>query len=117
MNERLRESLLRSEVKKLSEEQRSLYQFVVEIENCLAQSAETVVHFLRLLVKYSPYELASRHFDLLIKKVVRLMNDIEVELNKKVEIRCARSKWIDLQIACGNRMPEKEKKGFFSLLT
>ena len=95
MNERLMESLLRSEVKKLSEEQRSLYQFVVKMEDSLAQRADTADHFLSLLVKYSPYELASRHFGLSIKKVVRLMNDIEVELNKKVEIRCARSKWID----------------------
>ena len=95
MNERLMESLLRSEVKKLSEVQRSLYQFVVEIEDCLAQSADTVDHFLSLLVKYSPYELASRHFGLSIEKVVRLINDIEVELNNKVEIRCASSRWID----------------------
>ena len=68
MNERLMVSLLRSEVKKLSKEQRSLYQFVIKIEDSLAQSANTEDHFLSLLVKYSPYELASRHFGLSIEK-------------------------------------------------
>lgn len=116
MNERLMESLLRSEVKKLSEEKRSLYQFVVEIEDCLAHSADTANHFLSLLVEYSPYELASRHFDLPIKKVVRLMNDIEVELNKKVEIRCARSKWIDYTDRLQQTADEDEDKQLFLLI-
>ncbi|HJF33940.1 MAG TPA: hypothetical protein K8V56_19420 [Sporosarcina psychrophila] len=95
MNDWLMDSLLRSEVKKLSEEKRSLYQFIVEIEDCLVQSAETPDHFLSLLVEYSPYELAGRHFDFPIKKVVSLMNAIELELDEKIEIRCTRLKWID----------------------
>ena len=95
MNDRLMESLLRSEVKKLSEEKRSLYQFVTEIEDSLEEIAETADHFLSLLVENSPYELASSHFDLPIKKVVHLMNAIETELTDKIEIRCTRLKWID----------------------
>ena len=51
MNERLMESLLRSEVKKLSEEKRSLYQFIIEIEDSLAESADTVER--RKIEKYS----------------------------------------------------------------
>lgn len=95
MNDRLIKSLLRSEVRKLSEEKRSLYQFVIEIEDCLAQSADTVDHFLSLLVEYSPYELAGRHFDLPIQKVVHLVTAIEVELTEKIETRCGKMKWVD----------------------
>lgn len=95
MNDRLIKSLLRSEVRKPSEEKRSLYQFVIEIEDCLAQSADTVDHFLSLLVEYSPYELAGRHFDLPIQKVVHLVTAIEVELTEKIETRCGKMKWVD----------------------
>ncbi|MEK5036925.1 hypothetical protein [Sporosarcina sp. FSL K6-3457] len=95
MNERLMASLLRSEVKKLSEEKRSLYRFVSEIEDCLAQSADTADHFLSLLVEHAPYELASRHFGLPYTEVARLMDDIEIELTIKMEMRCKRLKLID----------------------
>lgn len=88
MNDRLLASLLRSEVRKLSKEKKSLYQFIIEIEDCLAESADTMHHFMSLLVEYSPYELAGRYFDIPVKKVVRLMGDIEIELAKKVEIDC-----------------------------
>lgn len=113
MNERLMESLLRSEVKKLSEKKRSLYQFVIKIEDSLAQSANTADHFLSLLVEYSPYELAGHQFDLPIKEVVRLMNDIEEELNKKIEIRCARSKWIDYTDRLQQTNDEEGEKQLF----
>ncbi|MFC5592103.1 hypothetical protein ACFPRA_24815 [Sporosarcina soli] len=95
MHERLRASLLRSEVKKLSEEKRSLYQFVIELEDSLVEIAETADHFLSLLAEKSPYEHASQHFGLPVIKVIRLINDIEVELNEKVDRRYKRSKWID----------------------
>ncbi|MCG7337197.1 hypothetical protein MHZ95_18230 [Sporosarcina sp. ACRSM] len=95
MNEWLRASLLRSEVKKLSEGKRRLYQFVIELEDALVESAKTADHFLGLLEEKSPYERASQHFGLPVIKVIRLINDIEVELNEKVERRYERTKWID----------------------
>ena len=95
MHDRLMVFLLRSEVKKLTEEKRSLYQFVIELEDSLAESAETADHFLSLLVENSPYELAGRHFKLPITKVVHLMTAIEVELTGKIETRCGKMKWVD----------------------
>ena len=113
MNDRLMASLLRSEVRKLSEEKRSLYQFVIEIEDSLAESAETADHFLSLLVEYSPYELASHHFDLPIKKVARLMGDIEVELTEKIETRCGKMKWIDYTNHLQKMVEESRDKQLF----
>ncbi|WP_318615705.1 hypothetical protein [Sporosarcina sp. YIM B06819] len=116
MNERLMASLLRSEVKNLSEERRNLYQFVIEIEDFLVQSADTPDHFLNILVEYSPYELAGRHFDLPINKVVRLINTIEIELTEKVEIRCKRLKWIDYTDHLQQKANEGGKKQLFLLI-
>jgi len=61
----------------------------------LAESAETADHFLSLLVENSPYELAGRHFNLPITKVVHLMTAIEVELTEKIETRCGKMGWVD----------------------
>lgn len=116
MNDWLMESLLRSEVRKLSEEKRGLYQFIIEIEDCLVQSAETPGHFLNLLMEYSPYELAGRHFGLPIKKVVRLMNAIEIELTEKIEIRCTRLKWVDYTDHLQQTADEDEDKQLFLLI-
>lgn len=95
MNDQLMEFLLRSEVAKLPEEKKRLYQFIVDAEDSLAQQADNADEFHQLLVKHSPYNLAVRHFKLSYKKVAQLMNDIEAELNKKIEIRCKKVEWID----------------------
>lgn len=95
MNGRLMEFLLRSEVAKLPQEKKHLYQFIVDAEDSLAQQANTADEFRQFLVKHSPYDLATRHFKLPYKKIAQLMNDIEAELNEKIEIRYKKVKWID----------------------
>lgn len=95
MNDRLMEFLLKSEVAKLPEEKKRLYQFIVDTEDSLAQRADTADEFHRLMVKHSPYDLASRYFKIPFEKVAELMNDLEAELNEKIEIRYKKVKWID----------------------
>ena len=95
MNDRLMEFLLRSEVAKLPQEKKRLYQFIVNAEDSLAQQADTADEFRRFLVKHSPYDLATHHFKLPYKKIAQLMDDIEVELNEKIETRYKKVKWID----------------------
>jgi len=61
MHDWLMASLLRSEVRKLSEEKRNLYQFITEIEDKLAEIVDAVDHYMKILVEYPPYKLAGRH--------------------------------------------------------
>lgn len=95
MNERLMEFLLRSEVEKLSQEKKKLYKFIIKHEDLLAQQAETADQFRHLLVVHSPYSLASRYFELPVEKVMQTMNNIEAELNERIEQRCSKVEWID----------------------
>ncbi|PUB14038.1 hypothetical protein [Paenisporosarcina sp. OV554] len=95
MNEKLMGFLLRSEIGKIAEEKRKLYQFIVDEENQLALRADTADQFLQLLATHSPYELASYHFNLPSEKVFRLMNKIEAELNERIQARYKKVKWID----------------------
>jgi hypothetical protein len=95
MNNGLMEFLLRSEVAKLPEEKKRLYKFIVDTEDSLAEKADTVDEFQRLLLKHSPFDQAVRHFNLPYKKIVHLMEDIEAELNRKISIRYKKVEWID----------------------
>ena len=95
MNDRFMEFLLRSEVDKLPQEKKQLYQFIINAEDCLAQEADTADEFHRLMGKHSPYNLASRHFKMSFKKIALVMNDIEAELNEKIESRYKNAEWID----------------------
>ncbi len=95
MNEKLNDFLLRSEVGKLTDEKRRLYEFIVNEEDQLAQKANTANHFLQLLEVYSPYEHAAHHFNLPYEKVFHFMNRIEEELSGKIEKRYKKMMWVD----------------------
>lgn len=95
MDARLMEFLLRSEVAKLPEEKRKIYQYIVAAEDSLAQRADTADEFRRLLLLHSPFDRAVQHFKLPYEKLVELMNEIEAELSRKVEERCEKVKWQD----------------------
>lgn len=113
MNGRLMEFLLKSEVEKLSEENKRLYKFIVENEDLLAQQADTADQFRKLLVEQSPYILASRYFDIPFAKVFQQMNEIENELNIRVEKRCKQAKWIDMTDRFTNTSIGKREKKLF----
>lgn len=113
MNERLIELFLKSEVEKLPEKNKRLYKFIVKNEDLLAQQAETADQFRGLLVEKSPYILASRYFDIPFAKVFLQMNEIEHELNTRVEKRCQQAKWIDMTDRMFiNSIGESDKKMF-----
>jgi len=113
MNGRLIEFLLKSEVEKLSEENKKLYKFIVENEDILAQQADTADQFRKLLVEQSPYLLASRYFDIPFAKIFQQMNEIENELNIRVEKRCEQVKWIDMTNQFTNTSVGKREKKVF----
>lgn len=95
MNERLMDFLWRSEVAKLPEKKRRLYEFIIEAENSLAETAETAEEFCRLLLADSPVNLAVQHFHLPYERVVSTIMEIEEELNRKIALRSKKVKWID----------------------
>ncbi len=95
MNERLMDFLWRSEVARLPEEKRHLYQFIVDEEDLLAEKAVTVEEFQSLLINKSPVALAANRFGLSYDCIVSTLMEIEAELDKKIRIRCKKVKWID----------------------
>ncbi|MGG3452114.1 hypothetical protein [Domibacillus aminovorans] len=95
MNEHLLEILTREIVASLSVERRQLYQFIVHLEDELAQQAETSDHFLSLLVKHAPHEQAAKHFNRSHGETIKLMKEIEKEIDEKLQLKIKKAKWID----------------------
>lgn len=82
-------------VDNLPTKKRELYQFIVGIEDKLAQQAETKEQFLMLLKKHLPHLQAAHRFDMTLQEIVNLMHEIEDEINNRLENKMRRYQWID----------------------
>lgn len=74
---------------------RRLYQFIESIEDSLAQQSETKEQFLTLLKERLPHQQAANHFNMSLNETVKLMHEIEDEINEKLERKIENYKWID----------------------
>lgn len=95
MNDGMIAYLLKCEVARLTEDQRQLYRFITDLEDALAEQADTVEEFRRLLALHSPFEQAAYRFNCSFAEVSEAMKKIEAELGDKIEARCERAKWLD----------------------
>ncbi|MFP3356405.1 hypothetical protein R0K17_03520 [Planococcus sp. SIMBA_143] len=112
MNDGMIAYLLKSEVAKLGEEQRQLYRFIIELEDALAEQADTVEEFRRLLVLHSPFEQAAYRFNRSLKEVSIMMQQIEAELGDKIEARRERAKWLDYTDRFAGEAGQEDKQLF-----
>lgn len=97
MNERLMDFLLKSEIARLPEEKRKLYQFVTEAEDSLAEKAATVDEFYSLVLADSPVNAAMNYFQWSYDRVVGTLMAVEEELDQKIKQRSKRVKWIEFK--------------------
>ncbi|MBT2583242.1 hypothetical protein [Planococcus sp. ISL-109] len=95
MNDGMIAYLLKSEVARLTDEQRQLYRFITGLEDALAEQADTAEEFRSLLTIHSPFEQAAYRFNRSFAEVSKMMQKIESELGDKIEARCERAKWLD----------------------
>ncbi|MFS0820724.1 hypothetical protein [Bacillus sp. 1P02SD] len=95
MNDHLIELLLKSVVATLPKEHRELYEYIVDLEDNLASKSKTSQEFMSLLVKHSPHKQAARHFNLGYGETIKLMREIEGEIDRGISIRLKNKKWID----------------------
>ncbi|NKE05916.1 hypothetical protein [Mesobacillus selenatarsenatis] len=96
MNSHLMEILSREIIKSLPIEQRAVYEYVVQLEDQLAQQAATSEEFMALLVKHSPHRQAARHFNLSFGQLMGLMRETEIFINQQLERKLGNVTWLDL---------------------
>lgn len=95
MNDRLIEILLKNIVADLPEEKRQLYEYMVQFEDELAQQSETTEQFLSLLVQVTPHQKAAKHFNRSYGETMKLMQEIENEIDMKLRLKMKSKKWIN----------------------
>jgi hypothetical protein len=95
VSDRIIELLIKSVVATLPKEHQQLYEYIVDLEENLAKESQTSQEFLSLLVKYSPHQQAARRFNLDYEETIKLMREIEGEINKKIDIRLKNKVWMD----------------------
>lgn len=113
MNERLMDFLLKTEIARLPEEKKKLYEFVTEAEDSLAEKAGSMDEFYNLVLTDSPINSAMHYFQWPYDKVVTILMDVERELDWKIKMRSKRVKWIEFkQKRDPKTMDEGNKKLF-----
>ncbi|MGO1059574.1 hypothetical protein ACTL32_10640 [Planococcus sp. FY231025] len=113
MNEGLLDFLRKSEVKRLPEDKRKLYEFITEAENALADKATTVDEFFSLVLADSPVNSAMARFGLPYLEIVMKLMEIEEELHIRIEQRAQRVKWIDFSGNADSRSDGEGQKQLF----
>ncbi|MER3007368.1 hypothetical protein, partial [Bacillus licheniformis] len=94
----------------LPEEKRMLYEYIVNIEDTLAQQAATSEHFISLLIEHAPHKQAAAHFGCSYGEILKRMREIEEELDDQLHIRLSKAKWMDCTCAILQKREEAKNK-------
>jgi len=114
MNGHLMEILARQIVAELPEPKRLLYQYIVQVEDSLAEQSTTSDQFMTLLVKHSPHQQAAEHFNRSFEKTIMMMRDIEKEIDEQLNEKLRQAQWIDCTDEVqGKSKLYKEKVAYF----
>ncbi|MDW7615175.1 hypothetical protein SC499_10675 [Peribacillus simplex] len=95
INPILMEFLLRSVIKKLPDIHREVYQYIESMEYQLEEVSVDEKQFLQLMIEKSPFKAAADHFSLHISTIKEIMDEAQMEIDKSIDERCNRIKWID----------------------
>ncbi|MBM4763151.1 hypothetical protein [Bacillus sp. B15-48] len=85
----------RSAVLNLPDKMREIYQFIETKENQLEEISSNEKQFINLMIDNSPFKAAAEHFSLDISSIKQVMDEAQVEIDRLIDERCNRVKWID----------------------
>ncbi|MCI2256418.1 hypothetical protein L2D08_18920 [Domibacillus sp. PGB-M46] len=110
MNELLAGMLLKGLVRSLPEEKRTLCEYILNIEDTLAQQAATPEHFISLLIEHAPHKQAAAHFGCSYGEILKRMREIEEELDHQLHTRLSKAKWMNCTCATRRKKEETNNK-------
>ncbi|WP_282172363.1 hypothetical protein [Cytobacillus firmus] len=113
MNSHLMEIISREIVKSLPPKQKEIYEFVVGLEDELAQEASTTEEFMALLVKHSPHRQAANHFNLSFGKLMMTMHEIEDMITRQLEEKLRNVTWVELTDSVRTKKKRNKVKYFY----
>jgi hypothetical protein len=102
INPILIEFLHRSAVSKLSDQKRKIYQFIESKENQLEEISLNEKQFIQLMRERSPYKAAAD-----------VMDEAQTEIDRVINERCNRIKWIDYTDRMRKKQGRKDNQWSF----
>ncbi|WP_436371453.1 hypothetical protein [Cytobacillus sp. BC1816] len=113
MNSHLMEIFSREIVKSLPPKQKEIYEYVVDLEEELAQKASTSEEFMALLVKHSPHRQAAEHFNLSFGQLMMIMHEIEDIISRELENKLNQVTWVEITDSVRARKKGNKVKYFY----
>lgn len=107
----------RNAVLKLPDRKREIYQFIESKENQLEEIAINEEHFIQILCEMSPFKAAADHFLLDISYIKELMDEAQAEIDRVIDERCNRMRWIDCTDMMGYAAGRKDNQWAFIFLS
>ncbi|WP_273122343.1 hypothetical protein ACNRWW_05825 [Metabacillus sp. HB246100] len=110
MNEKIMNVLSKAIIAALPRQKKKVYQFIVEIEDQLAQQCTTKEQFMTLLKEQSPHKQAANKFHMSFEHLMHFMHEIEDEINRKLDEKLKDYRWIEVtDVKANNRTQNKQK--------
>lgn len=94
MNDHIIEVLIKNIISSLPDDKRQLYEYIIQLEDQVAQNAETSDQFMTALVKCSPHRQAAKQFNCTFSEIITRMREIEYEIDEKLKYKMKNKKWV-----------------------
>ncbi|MCP3028664.1 hypothetical protein [Halobacillus sp. A5] len=82
-------------VASLPKEKREIYDYVINIEDKIAEEAGSAEEFMVRLKSESPHKRAANHFDMTLLELLQTINDIDREIAAQLETKIQLVRWKD----------------------
>lgn len=79
----------------LPQKQRDLYNYVIKMEDDMAEEVDSAGEFITRLKIESPHKLAADHFELTLFELLQVMKEIEEEVARQLPSKMDAVKFID----------------------
>ncbi|MCM3584906.1 hypothetical protein M3182_03995 [Mesobacillus maritimus] len=106
------EFLHRSAISNLPDQKREIYQFIVKMENQLEEISLNETQFMSYMIDNSPFKAAAEYFSVDIFFIKKVMDEAQAEIDRIMNKRCNRLKWVD----CTDRMKSQHGEKQWSFL-
>ncbi|WP_078380011.1 hypothetical protein [Sutcliffiella halmapala] len=118
MNENVVNFFTRKIIANLPTNKKIVYQYILRIEDQLAEECDTKEQFLSQLLEKSYYQQAANHFQMSIDEIFSMLKEIEQEISIRLDYVLVLYKWMDYTNQVEDYMEQlMDNKRYFLVVT
>jgi len=97
----------------LSNEERVLYEKVINMEDMISEKAWTPEHFIDLIRTETPHKHVAEAFNLSLHELLELLKEIEIKIEKSTKMIKAEIRWLDCTNVVSTAFEKNENRKYF----